>query len=65
MEHESFENDSIAAILNENFVSVKVDREERPDVDKMYMTFVQVIVFLIVFKNYNVCRLYLVVEVGQ
>ena len=42
MERESFENESIAAILNDNFVSVKVDREERPDVDKMYMTFIQV-----------------------
>ena len=42
MERESFENDAIAKILNENFVSVKVDREERPDVDKVYMTFVQV-----------------------
>jgi len=41
MEHESFENEKIAAILNENFVAIKVDREERPDVDKVYMTFVQ------------------------
>nr|CAD2179182.1 unnamed protein product [Meloidogyne enterolobii] len=41
MEHESFEDVEIANILNENFVSVKVDREERPDVDKLYMTFVQ------------------------
>lgn len=37
MEHESFENDSIAAMLNENFVSIKVDREERPDLDQIYM----------------------------
>ncbi|MFV1979960.1 MAG: thioredoxin domain-containing protein [Rhodothermia bacterium] len=37
MEHESFENDSVAAILNANFVSIKVDREERPDVDTIYM----------------------------
>lgn len=42
MERESFENEGIAAILNENFVPVKVDREERPDVDRVYMTFVQV-----------------------
>jgi hypothetical protein len=41
MERESFENGDIANFLNENFVSIKVDREERPDVDKIYMTFVQ------------------------
>ncbi len=41
MEHESFENDSIAQIMNENFVCIKVDREERPDIDKVYMTTVQ------------------------
>jgi uncharacterized protein YyaL (SSP411 family) len=41
MEHESFENPELAALLNEHFVSVKVDREERPDVDRVYMTFVQ------------------------
>ena len=37
MAHESFENDEVAAVLNENFVNVKVDREERPDVDAVYM----------------------------
>src|SRR5947209_20570805 len=41
MERESFENEAIAAILNENFVPIKVDREERPDVDRIYMTYVQ------------------------
>ena len=41
MEHESFESAAIAAFLNEHFVSIKVDREERPDVDQVYMTFVQ------------------------
>ncbi|KAK6640110.1 hypothetical protein RUM43_008387 [Polyplax serrata] len=41
MEKESFENEEIAKILNENFVCIKVDREERPDVDKLYMLFVQ------------------------
>src|SRR6266849_10106608 len=41
MERESFENEEIAKILNENFVCVKVDREERPDVDRIYMTYVQ------------------------
>src|SRR5579862_9731292 len=41
MEHESFEDETIARILNEYFVPVKVDREERPDVDRVYMLFVQ------------------------
>jgi uncharacterized protein len=41
MEHESFENDAIAALLNEHFVAIKVDREERPDIDRVYMAFVQ------------------------
>src|ERR1043166_4364141 len=41
MEHESFENDEIAAVMNQYFVCIKVDREERPDVDKIYMTSVQ------------------------
>ena len=41
MERESFENDAVAAVLNEHFVSIKVDREERPDVDRVYMMFVQ------------------------
>lgn len=42
MERESFENMEVAAVLNRHFVSIKVDREERPDVDKIYMTAVQV-----------------------
>src|SRR5215831_16158840 len=41
MERESFESEDVAKFLNEHFVSIKVDREERPDVDKIYMTFVQ------------------------
>jgi uncharacterized protein YyaL (SSP411 family) len=41
MAHESFEDESTAEILNREFVNVKVDREERPDVDRVYMTFVQ------------------------
>ena len=41
MEHESFENAEVAAALNADFVSIKVDREERPDVDRVYMSFVQ------------------------
>src|SRR5205085_10066949 len=40
-ERESFENDEIAAILNDNFVAIKVDREERPDIDSIYMQAVQ------------------------
>jgi uncharacterized protein YyaL (SSP411 family) len=43
MEHESFENADIAAILNEQFVPIKVDREERPDLDQIYMTAVQIL----------------------
>ena len=41
MEHESFEKSSVADVLNRGFVSIKVDREERPDVDDIYMTAVQ------------------------
>jgi uncharacterized protein YyaL (SSP411 family) len=41
MEHESFESETIAAQLNENFVCIKVDREERPELDQIYMTAVQ------------------------
>jgi uncharacterized protein YyaL (SSP411 family) len=41
MERESFEDERVGKFLNEHFVSIKVDREERPDVDKVYMTFVQ------------------------
>ena len=41
MAHESFENEDVAAFMNREFVNIKVDREERPDVDRVYMTFVQ------------------------
>ena len=41
MEHESFEDEATARIMNEHFVNIKVDMEERPDVDQIYMTFVQ------------------------
>ncbi len=41
MERESFEDERVGAFLNEHFISIKVDREERPDVDKIYMTFTQ------------------------
>ena len=43
MEHESFEDADIAAYMNEKFVCIKVDREERPDIDQIYMTSVQLI----------------------
>ncbi|NNE27151.1 MAG: thioredoxin domain-containing protein [Saprospiraceae bacterium] len=43
MEHESFEDSTVAQIMNEHFVSIKVDREERPDVDDVYMTAAQLI----------------------
>jgi uncharacterized protein YyaL (SSP411 family) len=41
MEHESFEDPATAAVMNEHFVNIKVDREERPDIDSIYMTAVQ------------------------
>src|SRR5207237_8973254 len=41
MAHESFENEDVAAFMNREFVNIKVDGEERPDVDRVYMTFVQ------------------------
>src|SRR5881398_402543 len=41
MAHESFENEEVAATMNREFVNIKIDREERPDVDRVYMTFVQ------------------------
>lgn len=41
MAHESFENEAIAELMNENFVNIKVDREERPDLDQIYMNAVQ------------------------
>jgi len=43
MERESFENEEVAKIINEHFIAIKVDREERPDVDEIYMTAVQLI----------------------
>src|SRR5260370_25603566 len=41
MEHESFENEDIAKLMNDNFINIKVDREERPDLDQIYMNAVQ------------------------
>src|SRR3954465_3814579 len=43
MERQSFEVEAVAAVMNERFVNIKVDREERPDVDQLYMTAVQVL----------------------
>jgi hypothetical protein len=43
MEHESFENEEIAALMNDLFVNIKVDREERPDIDEIYMNAVQML----------------------
>ena len=43
MERESFENETIAGLMNDNFVSIKVDREERPDLDQVYMQAVQML----------------------
>lgn len=42
MEHESFEDEAVAEIMNQNFVNIKVDREERPDLDQVYMNAVQI-----------------------
>lgn len=44
MEHESFENEAVAKIMNEHYICIKVDREERPDVDQVYMTAVQLMI---------------------
>lgn len=41
MEEESFENEAVAKLMNDNFISIKVDREERPDIDQIYMNAVQ------------------------
>lgn len=41
MERESFEDEEVAEVLNKNFISIKVDREERPDIDSIYMNFVR------------------------
>ena len=60
MERESFESEKIGRILNEKYVPVKVDREERPDVDRVYMSYIQVYLIkvtnsmkIITFISYN------------
>jgi len=44
MEHESFENDDVAKVLNQYFICIKVDREERPDIDSLYMGIAQMLI---------------------
>jgi uncharacterized protein YyaL (SSP411 family) len=43
MEHESYEDTAVARLMNEHFIAIKVDREERPDVDQIYMTAAELI----------------------
>jgi uncharacterized protein YyaL (SSP411 family) len=43
MEHESFEDEAVAEIMNEHFINIKIDREERPDIDQVYMNAVQLL----------------------
>ena len=43
MEHESFEDDEVAALLNDGYIAIKVDREERPDIDNVYMSVTQML----------------------
>jgi len=52
MERESFKNEEVAKIMNENYVNIKVDREERPDIDMMCMMFIQASIKIIV-KNFS------------
>lgn len=54
MERESFENEDIGKLLNEHYVPIKVDREERPDVDRVYMTYIQVTIATV---NYVITRI--------
>ena len=42
MEHESFENENVATVMNTNYINIKVDREERPDIDHVYMSAIQI-----------------------
>lgn len=44
--HESFENEEIAGLMNDHFINIKLDREERPDIDRIYMTYLQVSLWL-------------------
>lgn len=53
--HESFEDEETAKMMNEWFVNIKVDREERPDVDRMYMSYLQVGVNNVQLEGGNSC----------
>lgn len=53
--HESFEDEETAKMMNEWFVNIKVDREERPDVDRMYMSYLQVGVNNVQSEGGNSC----------
>lgn len=53
MAHESFEDFDVAKLLNENFISIKVDREERPDIDSVYMTVCQALTGAGGLASYN------------
>ncbi len=44
MEHESFEDEKVAAFMNDRFISIKIDREERPDIDQVYMNAIQILI---------------------
>ena len=66
MAHESFENNDVAEFMNENFVNIKVDREERPDIDDIYQKACQITtgqgggplsVFLLLIKNHSMLEL--------
>jgi len=54
MEKESFKNEEVAKIMNENYVNIKVDREERPDIDMMCMMFIQASVKFIAMLYYKI-----------
>ena len=57
MNSESFENAEVAQVMNENFVNIKLDREERPDVDKIYMVCQQFIQLTNCRHLFKVCNL--------
>lgn len=75
MERESFENEEVAKLLNRHFIPIKVDREERPDIDRIYMNFVSSrgswegggggwrLILMVV--GINRCKLQLVLEAGR
>lgn len=46
MKRESFEDQDVATFMNEHYINIKVDSEERPDIDQMYINFIQVLIYL-------------------